>query len=85
MSKLVGCPLIYNTNTIINPGYHSIYLNDSKIILEKSTSPNKKEGHTTHPPHWLFKKFGLALEIQTKLKIIDYLDISLILNDGTVS
>ena len=53
------------------------------VIVDKST-PKKCDGIRKRL-HRLFRKFGFKLDIQTDLKIADYLDVTLNLYNGTVS
>ena len=80
--ELVGCLLLYNINYIVDPYSHGLYRDDGLIILGNST-PRKFD--IRKKLHRLFNGFGFKLEIQTNLKITDYLDITLNLYNGTVS
>ena len=81
--EIVGCLLLYNLNEIMDPSYHGLYRDDGLAILEHSTP--KKADTLRKKLHNLFNKFGFKIEIQTNLTITDYLDISLNLNNGTIS
>ena len=79
----MGCVLLYNINKIVDPYSHGLYLKDGLIIVDKSTP--RKCDNIRKRLHRLFDEFGFKLEIQTDLKIADYLDITLNLYNRTVS
>ena len=81
--ELVGYVLLYNINKIVNPGSHGLYHGDGLVIVDKSTL--KKCDGIRKRLHRLFGEFGFKLNIQTDLKITDYLDVNLNLYNGTVS
>ena len=83
ISELMGCLVLYNIDNIVDPNSHGLYSDNSLIILDKSTP--RKFDNIRKKLHRLFDEFGFKLEIQTDLKIIDYLDIMLNLNNRTVS
>ena len=80
--KLVGCLLQYNLNNRVGPYSHGLYLVDGLIILDNSTP--RKCDTIRKKLHRLFNGFRFKLEIQTNLKITDYLDITLNLYNETV-
>ena len=69
--ELVGCLLLYNLNNIVDPYSHRLYHDDGLIILGNSTL--KKCDTIRKKLHRLFNGFGFNLEIQTNLKIIDFI------------
>ena len=79
----MGCVLLYNINKIVDPGSHGLYCNDGLVIMDKST-PRKCDGIRKRL-HRLFGEFGFKLDVQTDLKIADYLDVTLNLYNRTVS
>ena len=79
----VGCLLLYNIKDIVDPYSHGLYHHNGLIILDKSTP--RKCDTIREKLHKLFDEFGFKLEVQMKLKITDYLDITLNLYNGTVS
>ena len=81
--ELVGCVLLYSINKIMDPSSHGLHHDDGLIIVDKST-PKKCDGIRKRL-HRLFGEFGFRLDIQTDLKITDYLDITLNLYNRTVS
>ena len=81
--ELVGCVILYSINKIMDPSNHGLYLDDGLIIVDKGT-PKKCDGIRKRL-HRLFGEFGFRLDIQTDLKITDYLDVTLNLYNGTVS
>ena len=81
--ELVGCVLLYSINKIVDPGSHGRYHGDGLIIVDKSI-PKKCDGIRKRL-HRLFGEFGFRLDMQTDLKIADYLDVTLNLYNGTVS
>ena len=81
--ELVGCVLLYSINKIMDPSSHGLYHDDGLIIVDKST-PKKCDGIRKRL-HRLFGEFGFRLDIQTDLKIADYLDVTFNLYNGTVS
>ena len=74
-TEVGGLPTLYNINTIKDPGYHSLYGDDHLIIIDNSTQRNRDIMHKKL--HWLLNKFSFRLEIQTNLKIVNFLDITL--------
>ena len=81
--ELVGGALLYNIYKIVEPGSHGLYHDDGLVIVEKSTP--RKCDDIRKRLHRLFGEFGFKLEIQTDLKIADYLDVILNLYNRTVS
>ena len=75
MMEFVGCVLLYNINKIVDPGSHSLYHIDGLVIVDKST-PKKCDG-IRKGLHRLHGEFGFKLDIQTGLKIVNYLDVIL--------
>ena len=83
ISELIGCILLENLNKIIDPENHGLYRDDGIIIVDEYTP--RKGDLLRKKLNWLFGKFGFKLDIQTNLKIADYLDITLNIQYGTVS
>ena len=81
--ELVGCLLLYSINKIVDPSSHGLYHYDGLIIVDKSAL--KKCDGIRKRWHRLFGEFGFRLDMQTDLKIADYLDVTLNLYNGTVS
>ena len=81
--ELVGCVLLHSINKIVDPDSHGLYHTDGLFIADKST-PEKCDGIRKRL-HRLFGEFGFRLDMQTDLKIADYLDVTLNLYNGTVS
>ena len=81
--ELVGCVLLFSINKIVDPSSHGLYHNDSLISVDKST-PKKCDGIRKRL-HRRFSELGFRLDMQTDLKISDYLDVTLNLYNGTVS
>ena len=81
--ELVGCVLLYSINKIVDPSSHGLYYDDGLVIVDKST-PKKCDGIRKRL-HRLFGEFVFKLDMQTDLKITDYLDVTLNLYNGTVS
>ena len=69
---------LYNFNNIIDPCNHD------RLIIVDNCRPRKGDV-IRKKLHWLFDKFGFKLDIQTHSKLIDYLDITLNLYNGTLS
>ena len=67
----------------MDPSSHGLYHYDGLIIVDKSTP--KKCDDIRKRLHRLFDEFGFRLDIQTDLKITDYLDVTLNLYSETVS
>lgn len=83
LCELVGCLLLNNLNDLIDPSNHGLYWDDGLIIVINCTP--RKGDITRKKLHWMFNKFGFKLDMQTDLKITDYLDVTLDLCSGTVS
>ena len=81
--ELVACVLLYSINKMVDPSSHGLYHNEGLIIVDKSTL--KKRDGIRKRLHRLFGEFGFKLDMQTGLKIADYLDVTLNLYNGTVS
>ena len=80
---LIGCLLLHSLNNIIDPSNHSLYRDDRLIIVDNCTP--RKSDVIRKKLHWLFDKFGFKLDIQTNLKITEFLDITLNLYNNTIS
>ena len=66
----------------------ALALNNLKRVdmpLNKRNQTPRKGKLNRKNLHWLFNKFGFKLDIQTNLKITDYLDITPNLYNGTMS
>ena len=83
LSEFIGCLLLYNLNSIMDTSNHGIYWDDGLIIVDDCTL--RKGDMIRKKIYWLFYKLGFKLDIQTNLKITDYLDVTLNLYNGTVS
>ena len=80
ISELIGCLLLHSLNNIIDPSNHGLYRDDWLIIVDNCT-PRKRDvirKKNKNKLRWLFNKFGFKLDIQTNLKITEFLDITLI-------
>ena len=53
-----------------------------ELFIVDNCTP-RKDDEIMKKLHWLFDKFGFKLDIQTNLKITDYLDINPNLYNGT--
>ena len=81
--EIIGCLLLHNLNSIIDPLNHGLYRDDGLIIMDNCTP--RGADIVRKKLHWLFNKFGFKLDIQANLKITDYLDIKLNLLNGSIS
>ena len=63
---------------------HMICYRDNGLVIEDKSPPKKCDGIRKRL-HRLFGEFGFKLDIQTDLKIADYLDVTLNLYNGTIS
>ena len=81
--ELVGCVLLYSINKIVDPVSHGLY--HVMAWLSWIKAHRKQCDGIRKRLHRLFGEFGFKLDIQTDLKIADYLDVTLNLYNGTVS
>ena len=82
MCELIGIFLLRELNIHIDQSYHGIYRDDGLIVLENSTP---RQGDIMRKKITkLFKDFGFEITITSNMKIVDFLDVTLNLSDGTV-
>ena len=80
--ELVGILLLHKLNKIIDPGYHGLYRDDGLIMVQNGTG--KKCDTIRKKLIKFFQEFDFKIEVETNLKVVDYLDITFDLNKGTV-
>ena len=83
LSKFIAYLLLYNLNSIIDPCNHGLYQDEGFIIVDDCMP--RRGDIIKKKLCWVFNKFGFKLNIQTNLKITDYLDGALSLHNVTVS
>ena len=72
-----------NSIVLLTPANQGLYRDDG-LIIRDDCMPRKGD-MIRKKLHQLFNKFGFKLDIQTNLKIMDYLDVTFNLHNGTVS
>ena len=79
--ELVGTYILDKLKNVININDVGLYRDDGLGILRNMSGPNidRKRKQIIK----VFKDCGLSITIQTNMKIVDYLDIQLNLNDNT--
>ena len=82
LCDVIGCLLLYNPNSFIDPSNNGQYRDDGLIIVDDCTL--RKGDIIRKKLHWLFNKFGFKLDTEIKLKTTDYFDVTLNLYNGTV-
>ena len=81
--ELIGYLLFHSLNNIIDPSNHGLYQKDGLIIVDNCTL--RKCDVIGKKLHWLVNKFRFKLDIQTNLKITEFLDIMLNLYNNKIS
>ena len=79
--ELVGLYLLSTISKSYNKADIGLYRDDGLAVFRNISGPEADK--TRKHFHAIFKKNGLDLEIECNLKIVNYLDVTLNLNDGT--
>ena len=67
LSEFIGCILLYNLNSIIDPSNHGLYRDDAVVIGDNCTP--RKADTIRKKFHLLFSKFGLSWIYKLIIKI----------------
>ena len=81
LSEFIGYPP--TINSITDSCNNGFYRDDGLIIVDDCTP--RKGDIIKKELHWLFNKFRFKFDIQTNFKIMDYLDVTFNLYNGTES
>ena len=79
--ELVGIHLLFLLSNICNKDDIGLYRDDGLAVFKNISGPQSENLKKQFQK--LFNENGLKIEIKCNLKIVDYLDVTLNLNDGT--
>ena len=81
--EIVGIFLLYKLNDLIDPFNHGLYRDNGLILLERGTA--RIGDMLRKKVIKMFKEYDVDIDIESNLKIVEYLDITLNLNNGIVA
>ena len=81
--ELVGIFLLYELSTLTDISLSGLYRDDGLILLERGTP--RTADIMRKKITKLFKSHGFDIEIECNLKVVDFLDVTLNLNNGVVT
>ena len=79
--KLVGIFLLDKLSSVNNKKCIGIYRDDGLVVFKNLSGPESEKVKKTTTK--MFKGYGLNITIQCGIKIVNYLDITLNLNNST--
>ena len=81
--ELVGIFILYELKTLVDISCNGLYRDDGLILLERGTP--RTADMLRKKIIKLFKQNDFEIEIETNLKVVNYLDVTLNLNNGVVA